>query len=692
MAEINAVTDLTYDEDIAIITLNAPPVNALSNRVLEGLFEAFVQAKESSATAIVFICEGRTFVAGADISQLGDTKQGPSLQDLQALVEAIPKPVVAAIHGTALGGGLELALCAHYRVAVATARFGLPEVKLGLMPGAGGTQRLPRLVGVDRALSMVTSGEPMLAAEAAAAGLVDELVPEDRLRAEAVDFARRAVREGRPLVRVRDSNIRLDEARGQPGLFAAFRTANARKFRGFLAPDCNIRAVEAAVNLPFEQGLKEERRLFLELLKTPHFAAQRYYFFAERQAKKIPDVPVETPTREITNVGVIGAGTMGGGIAMNFADAGIPVTIIETRQEALERGLSVVRKNYERIAARASHQAGWVDERMGLIKGSLDMVALKDVDLVVEAAFERMEVKQDIFSRLDAICKSSAILASNTSYLNLDEIAMATEHPERVVGLHFFSPANVMKLLEIIRGAHTAKDVVATAMQLSKQIGKVGVTVGVAHGFVGNRMLLPRQREAEALVMEGVMPWEIDRVLYEFGFPMGPFAMRDLAGLDIGWDKEKSKHATVREVLCEMGRFGQKTGAGYYDYDENRAARPSLAVESIVSEFIAKAGATPREISDEEIIERCLYPMINEGAKILEEGMVSRASDIDVVWVNGYGWPVYRGGPMYYANQIGLDEILSKLRGLRENIGEAFAPAALLEKLVAEGKTFADLK
>jgi len=690
MTEINSVTTLTQDGDVAIVTLNSPPVNALSANVRDGLHEGFKQAIASDARAVVLICDGRTFIAGADITEFGGAMKGASLPDVQAMMENSPKPVIAAIHGTALGGGLEVALCAHYRVAVPSARLGLPEVNLGLLPGAGGTQRLPRIAGVEKALEMVTSGRHAPAKEALAMGLVDEIVPEGQLKEAAVAFARKVVAENKPLVKVRENNTKLEAAKGQPEIFANFRKANARRFRGFLAPEYNIRCVEAAVNSnTFDEGLAVERKLFMELMTGPQSAAQRYYFFAERQAQKIPDVPDDTPTRAIKKVGVLGAGTMGGGISMNFANVGIPVTIVEVKQEALDRGLSTIRKNYERSRGAKPEET---DKRMSLLTGSLDMSEFKDCDLVIEAVFENMDIKKDVFRKLDEICKPGAILASNTSYLNIDEIASVTKRPEDVIGLHFFSPANVMKLLEVIRGDKTAKDVISTSMKLGKQIGKIAVLAGVCPGFIGNRMLSQRQREAQKLVMEGAMPWDVDRVLYDFGFPMGPFAMSDLAGLDIGWSKEKSKGETIRDVLCEMDRRGQKTGAGYYDYDENRNAKPSPVTEKIIHDFIVKSGRNPRKVSDEEILERCVYPMINEGAKILEEGKAIRSSDIDVVWVNGYGWPVYRGGPMYFGDQLGPDKVLAKMKEFQGAMGDDFKPAALLEQLAAEGKKFSDFK
>jgi 3-hydroxyacyl-CoA dehydrogenase len=693
MTAINPVTDLSKDGDVAIVTLNSPPVNALSAAVRDGLVAGFQQAKaDPDVKAIVLICDGRTFIAGADISEFGGQMKGASLFDVQKEIEESPKPVVAAIHGTALGGGLEVALCAHYRVAVPSAKCGLPEVNIGLLPGAGGTQRLPRIAGVEKALEMVTTGQHVPAKQCLEMGLVDELAPEGKLKETAIAFARKVVAEGRPLKKVRENDGKLASAKGHPEIFANYRKANARKFRGFNAPEANIKCIEAAVNLPFDEGIKAERKLFMELMTGDQSAAQRYAFFAERQANKIPDVPDDTPTIAIRKVGVIGAGTMGGGIAMNFANAGIPVTIVEVKQDALDRGLKVVRGNYERSAKGGRFTMDDVEKRMGLLAGSLKLEDLADCDLVIEAVFERMDIKKDVFGRLDGIVKQGAILASNTSYLNVDEIASATRRPEFVIGLHFFSPANVMRLLEIVRGEKTSKEVIATSMKLAKTIGKVAVLVGVCPGFVGNRMLAQRTREAQALVLEGAMPWDVDRVLYDFGFPMGPFAMGDLAGLDIGWVKEQSKSSTIREVLCEMDRRGQKTGAGYYDYDENRNAKPSPVTERIIADFRAKAGINAREISDQEILERTIYPMINEGAKILEEKKAIRASDIDTVWINGYGWPVYRGGPMYYGDRIGLDKVLAKMREFQAKMGDAFKPSALLEKLVAEGKKFGDVK
>ncbi|MBV9331990.1 MAG: enoyl-CoA hydratase/isomerase family protein [Alphaproteobacteria bacterium] len=693
MTAINPVTDLSNDGEIAVITLNSPPVNALSAAVRDGLHQGFEKAiGDGSTKAIVLICEGRTFIAGADISEFGGAQKGASLFDVQKLMEDSPKPVVAAIHGTALGGGLEVALCAHYRIAVPSARCGLPEVNIGLLPGAGGTQRLPRIAGVEKALEMVTSGQHVPAKECLAMGLVDELAPEGELKKAAIAFARRIVAENRPLKKVRENNAKLEEAKGHPEIFDKFRKANARKFRGFKAPESNIRCIEAAVNQTFEEGIATERKLFMELMTGEQSAAQRYAFFAERTANKIPDVPDDTPLIPIKKVGIIGAGTMGGGIAMNFLNAGIPVTIVEVKADALERGLGVVRRNYENSAKRGRFSMEDVEKRMGILKGSLTLEDLADCDLVIEAVFERMDIKKDVFTKLDGIVKQGAILATNTSGLNIDEIAAVTKRPEFVIGLHFFSPANVMKLLEIVRAEKTSKSVIATSMKLAKTIGKVAVLVGVCPGFVGNRMLAQRGREAQKMVLEGAMPWDVDRVLYDFGFPMGPFAMSDLAGLDIGWVKEKSKGETIRDRLCEMDRRGQKTGKGYYDYDENRNAKPSPVTEEIIRDFVTKSGRNPRTIGDQEILERCIYPMINEGAKILEEKKAIRPSDIDTVWLNGYGWPVYRGGPMYYGDQVGLDKVLARMKQFQSEMGEQFKPASLLEKLVAEKKKFADLR
>ena len=692
MAAINSAADLTLHGDVAVLTINSPPVNALSAAVRDGLRDGMrAAAADPAAKAIVLICAGRTFIAGADISEFGKPPKGATLSELQGAIEGSPKPVIAAIHGTALGGGLEVALFCHYRVAVPSAKLGLPEIKLGLLPGAGGTQRLPRLIGPEAALEVILSGNPFGAKQALAWGVVDALAEEGKLSEGALAFARKAIDEKLPLRRVRDLEDKIAPARGRNEIYEAARKANARKYRGFEAWEKAIGCVRDAVELPFDQGMANERAAFMELVQSRQSQAQRHVFFAERQVWKIADVPDDTPTLPIQKVGVIGAGTMGGGISMNFLNVGIPVTIVETEQAALDRGLGVIRKNYENTASKGRMTSADVEARMGALKGTLDLNALADCDLIIEAVFENMAIKKEIFAKLDKIAKPGAILASNTSYLNIDEIASATKRPESVLGMHFFSPANVMRLLEVVRGAKTSKPVIATAMQIAKKIGKVGALVGVCHGFVGNRMLEQRQREAQKLILEGAMPWDVDRVLYDFGMPMGPFAMSDLAGLDIGWSKATTSSSTIREILCEHDRRGQKTGAGFYDYDENRNPKPSPVVEKIILDFAASKGINRRTISDEEILERCIYPMINEGAKILEEGKAQRASDIDIVWINGYGWPVYRGGPMFYADTVGLDKVLAGMKHFQATMGDAFKPAPLLEKLVAEGRGFKDL-
>jgi 3-hydroxyacyl-CoA dehydrogenase len=685
MTQLTDTVRLETEGEIALIIVDNPPVNALSWHVRQGLFDGMTKAVADGAAGIVVICEGRTFIAGADISEFSGAPKGPGLHEVQDAMENAPVPVIAAIHGTALGGGLEVALCAHYRVAVSSAKFGLPEVNLGLLPGAGGTQRLPRLTGVPKALEMMTSGRHISTAEAREAGLVDEVTDGD-LRSAAVAFARRAVAEKMPLARVRDRDDKVLEARGNTEMFAKFRASIARKTRGFLAPEYNIQCIEAAANLPFDEGMAVERRLFTELMTGSQSAAQRYAFFAERAANKVPDIPADTPVVDVARCGVLGAGTMGGGIAMNFANVGIPVTIVERDQAALDRGLGVVRKNYERSAANGSIPAAAVEQRMALITGSTNKADFANCDLVIEAVFEDMDLKKSIFAELDQICKPGAIMASNTSALDVNEIAAVTSRPESVIGMHFFSPANVMKLLEVVRGEKSSDTTVATAMAISKKINKVAVLVGVCHGFVGNRMLFMRGAEAERMILEGATPAQVDRVLYEFGFPMGPFAMMDLAGLDIGWKEETSSSSTVREVLCENGRRGQKNGRGYYTYDpETRASTPDPEVEQLIKDFAVTQGVAQREISDQEVLERCLYPMINEGAKILEEKIAIRGSDIDVVWVNGYGWPLYRGGPMHWADSVGLGEIANKIRGYSASLGgKHWELSPLLARLAAE--------
>ena len=685
MSTINDVTKLEVKDNIAILTLNSPPVNALSAPVREGLDKGIRQAiKDNRVDAIILICTGRTFIAGADISEFGKEPKGPSLFEVQDELENSPKPIIAAIHGTALGGGLEVALTCHYRIAVPSAKCGLPEVSLGLLPGAGGTQRLPRLVGVEQALKMVTSGIHLSADKCLKSGLIDKLANEGQLMDDSILFAKEILSENKPLRKVRDINEKVEAARGNEELFSDFRKSIARKTRGFLAPEYNIQCIEAAVNQSFNEGIKIEKGLFLKLITGSQSAAQRYFFFSQRQVAKIPDIPKETEKKEIKEIGIIGAGTMGGGIAMNFANAGLPVTIIEQSQERLDKGIGIIRKNYENTASKGRITIQDVEHRMSLISGDVSMEALSNKDMIIEAVFENMELKKEIFSKLNTIAKQGAILATNTSGLDINEIASTTNRPESVIGLHFFSPANVMKLLEVVRGEKTSKEVIATSMAMAKSIGKVAALVGVCPGFVGNRILAQRQREANKLILEGALPWDIDNALFDFGFPMGPFAMSDLAGLDIGWNKETSRGETIREKLCEGGRFGQKSGKGFYTYDENRNKSPDPEVEDLIKTFAQEKQIKTRSIEKEEILQRCLYPMINEGFKILEEGMAIRASDIDIVWINGYGWPVYEGGPMFYGNQIGFGKILDWLKKMEEEHGDDFTPSPYLEKVVKE--------
>ncbi|MEM6703201.1 MAG: 3-hydroxyacyl-CoA dehydrogenase NAD-binding domain-containing protein [Acidobacteriota bacterium] len=691
MVSFSPSVELENRNGIGLLWVDNPPVNAQSQHVREGLQKAFAHLSEDeSVKAVVLLCRGRTFIAGADIKEFGRPRLPPDTNEIRVQMEALDKPLVAAIHGTALGGGLETAMCCHYRVAVPSAKVGLPEVKLGILPAGGGTQRMPRLVGVERALDLIVSGRHVPAAEAVDLGILDALVGEDALESDALAFARKLVDEDAPLRRLRDVETHRDAPRENPQLFAEFRRRIARKTRGFNAPEACIQCVEAAATLPFDEGLRREAELSAQLHADPQSKAQRHYFFAERAARKIADVPKETPERRIARVGVLGAGTMGGGISMNFASMGLPVRIVEREQEALERGLGIVRKNYERTAKRGGITAAQVDERMELLGGGTDFEALADCDLIIEAVFENMELKKEIFRKLDGVAKPGAILATNTSYLDVNEIAAATNRPQDVIGMHFFSPANIMKLVEVVRGDKTAPDVIATAMGVSRRIDKIPVLVGVCHGFVGNRMLAKRREQADKLVLEGALPWDVDRVLYDFGLPMGPFRMSDLAGLDIGWSAETSTSSTLREVLCERGRRGQKTGKGYYVYDaESRAASPDPEVEELVAEFSKKLGIERREINDQEILERCLYPMVNEGARILEEGVAQRASDIDVIWVNGYGWPVYTGGPMFWAEQLGLAEVASAYERYAEALGaDDWQLSPRLRKLAAAGDGF----
>ena len=660
-------------DDILVIISDNPPVNALGAAVRQGLEAAVKQGvADEAVSAMVIRCDGRTFFAGADITEFGKPPVEPMLPVLVDMIEASSKPVVAAIHGTALGGGCEVALGCHYRVATASAKLGTPEVKLGLLPGAGGTQRLPRIAGVRIALEMTAKGDPISAKQAQAAGLIDRIAGEDSLADDAIAFAREVAAK-RPIPRASEREVQPEAEAVE-----AFKKENGRRFRGFDAPAANIACVEkAASGASFADGIAFERQEFMRLMNGTQSAAQRHIFFAERQAAKIDDLPADVQLRPIARVGVIGAGTMGGGIAMNFLSAGIPVRIVEMQQEALDRGTGVMRRNYEASAAKGRMTADQVERAMGLLAPTLAFDDLADCDLIIEAVYENMEVKKDIFTRLDRLAKPGAILASNTSYLDIDEIAAVTQRPGDVVGMHFFSPANVMKLLEVVRGAKTAPDVLATVMALAKTIRKVAVVAGVTYGFIGNRMLMPRQVEATKLLLEGATPEQIDRVHTEFGMPMGPFQMADLAGVDIGWHRDPSRIESIRDALAAENRWGQKTKAGFYDYDDQRRPSNSPRVAEIIDEFRRQSGVTPRTISDEEIVARTLYTMVNEGALILAEGKAQRASDIDVVWIYGYGWPVHRGGPMFWAQSEGLDKVVDGL----ERHGFTVAPTL---KLAAE--------
>ncbi|MBK8133556.1 MAG: enoyl-CoA hydratase/isomerase family protein [Gammaproteobacteria bacterium] len=687
----------TRDGEIGVITVANPPVNALSQPVRAGLKDA-VQAglADAGVKAMVLICDGATFIAGADIREFGKPLAAPSLVPVIDAMEASDKPIVAAIHGTALGGGLEVALGCHYRVAVPGARVGLPEVNLGLLPGAGGTQRLPRLVGVEKALDFIVQGTHVPAAEARRLGLLDELIEGD-LKTGAIAFARRVLAENRGVKRA----SALPVAPVATDFFANYEAGIARRLRGFKAPFNIIKAVQAAAELPFAEGMKREAELFQELMTSSESRAQRHVFFAEREVAKIPGLPKDTAQREIKTAAVIGAGTMGGGIAMNFANAGIPVTLLEINREALDRGIAVIRKNYEATASKGRLTTADVEKRMGLITPSTAYDDIKQADVVIEAVFENMDIKKEVFRTLDSVAKPGAILATNTSTLNVDEIASATKRPQDVIGMHFFSPANVMRLLENVRGKQTANDVIATVMNLSRRIGKIGALVGVCDGFVGNRMLHQRTREAMFLVEEGARPEQIDKVLYDFGFPMGPFAMADMAGLDVGYkvrqERRKAGKIEPRESqwidrIVEMGRHGQKTNAGIYRYADGRTPLPDPEIERLIAQCARDAGIAQRQISDQEILERCLYPMINEGAKILEEGIAARALDIDIIWINGYGFPAYRGGPMFWADEIGLKTVCEAYRKYAGQFGDTYwKPAPLLEKLAREGKGFYDL-
>ncbi|HEY2842230.1 MAG TPA: 3-hydroxyacyl-CoA dehydrogenase NAD-binding domain-containing protein [Bryobacteraceae bacterium] len=680
--------------DVAVIEVNHPPVNALSQAVRAGLLAAIREADaDAGVRAVVIRCQGTTFIAGADISEFGKPPQAPHLPEVTEAIENCSKPVVAAIHGTALGGGFEIALACHYRVAASDAKVGLPEVKLGLMPGAGGTQRLPRLIGAQRALQMIVEGEPVPAAKALEWGAIDKIAD----IAEMADIAEiaKVAAGGARLCRT----SQLPSPAAPPELFAEAQRTAATKQRGLIAPQRCIEIVRVATTTDFAEGVQQERAAFLTLRQSPQAAALRHAFFGERTVARHPSLPAETPVREVRSAGIIGAGTMGSGIAMCFANAGLPVTLLESDGEALERGVETIRRNWASSVARGRMTEAQLAQRMDLIRPTLSYDDLSGADLLIEAAFEDLAVKKQVFEKMDQVARAGAILATNTSYLDVATIAGFTRRPQDVVGMHFFSPAHVMKLVENVRTPETAADVLATVMKLGKKLGKVAVLVGGCDGFVGNRMLAQRTREAYFLLEEGALPEQVDRALYEFGFPMGPFAVGDLSGLDIGWRNRKSRahlrkpgvrDSNLLDKVCEMGRLGQKTGAGWYRYEKgNRSPLPDPVIEQLIVEHSRQAGIERRVIGDQEIVERCLYSMINEGARILAEGVAARPLDVDMVWLHGYGFPAHRGGPMFYADQVGLDRVLEQIRLFENRLGADFWTAApLLEKLADAGQGF----
>jgi 3-hydroxyacyl-CoA dehydrogenase len=687
---LSELVTLRNEGDVAVITIDNPPVNALSHAMRSALVEALAQARaDAGAKAIVIVCAGRTFIAGADISEFGKPVRAPTTLDVIAAIEASEKPVVAALHGTPLGGGLEVALACHYRVAAPGTRAGLPEIKLGLMPGAGGTQRLPRLVGMDKAMGMILTGDQIPATEAHEFGLIDAIFEGD-LAAGAVAFARG--RAGSPLVLAKHRDEKLAPLRADVEKFDVAATAALKRARGRKAPASAIEALRGALTAPVERALARERALFLELVASEESKAQRHIFFAEREAAKLPDIAAIKPT-EVRRAAVIGAGTMGGGIAMCFANAGIPVQVVEADDAALARGLDTVAANYRSASARGTLAADEAQARIDRVIGTTDLGAVADADIVIEAVFEDMTVKHEVFAALDRIAKPSAVLATNTSYLDVDALARGTSRPEAVVGMHFFSPAHIMRLLEVVRGAATSPQTLATAIAVGRKIGKIPAVVGVCHGFVGNRMHRVRGTEGERLLLDGALPQGVDAAMTEFGFPMGPFAAADLAGLDIGWRMRKAQglRAPIADLLCEQGRFGQKTGRGFYRYAQgSRTGEPDPEVAELIAAERARRDLVAGQIGKDEIVERLIYPMINEGARILAEGIAQRPGDIDVIWVYGYGFPAWRGGPMHYADAIGLGHIRDRLTAFAERTGDAtLRPAPLLAKRADEGKGFA---
>jgi 3-hydroxyacyl-CoA dehydrogenase len=695
------LVQFTKSREVAVITINNPPVNALSPGVPEGISKAIDELqRDPGVKAAVLLGGGNTFIAGADIKEFGKIvagkPRGAGLLPLLVKIEDSPKPVVMAIHGTAFGGGLEVAMAGHYRVATRSAKVGQPEVKLGIIPGAGGTQRLPRLAGIAKAVEMCAEGNPVSAEDAFNAGIIDKLVDGDFLT-EAIAFAKSIA--DNPAPKTRERNNKLGTPEQNAPIFAAARENARKKQRGMTAPLAAIDAIEAATKLPFEGGCQLEQKLFNECLFSPQSKALIHVFFGEREVAKIPDVPKDTPVIPVKTAAVVGAGTMGGGIAMVLANAGIPVLVKEADQAALDRGMAAIQKNYANSVKRGRFTQQFVDERLKLIRPTLSFDGFSGVDLVIEAVFEGMALKKEVFAQLDKICKLGAILATNTSTLSIDEIASSTSRPQFVIGTHFFSPANVMRLLEIVRGKATSKEVIATCMQLSKKLGKVGVLVGNCRGFVGNRMFHPYVRESVFLLEEGASVEQVDSALYDFGMAMGPLAVGDLAGLDVGWrirkeyrhlEKPGIRQAFAGDRLCEMGRFGQKTSAGWYKYDENRRPTPDPEVAELIKKWAKEAGIPQRQISREEIVDRCIYALVNEGARILEEGYALRAVDIDIIYLNGYGFPAYRGGPMCYADTVGLRNVYNRILEFRRQHGEIWEPAPLLKELAEQGKSFAD--
>jgi 3-hydroxyacyl-CoA dehydrogenase len=681
---------------VGIIWINNPPVNAISLGVRSAIIDGVQNLAADPEIKIgVLACEGRTFMAGADITEFGKPPQSPSLHDAINAVEASPKIIVAAIHGTAFGGGLEVALGCNYRVGIASAKIGLPEVKLGILPGAGGTQRLPRLIGVEAALNIIVSGDPVPATQAAKAGVIDQIVEGDLL-AGALEYVEELLRTNAPLRKIRDLEV---QASLPAGFFAEARARIAKEKKNLFSPQRIVDALEAAATLPFDAGMKRERELFLQCLANSQAKALQHVFFAERKVSNVPNLDKEVKRRDIKSVAVIGAGTMGGGITMNFLNVGIPVTLLEVKQEALDRGIGVIRKNYENSAAKGKLTHVQVEERMALLKPTLAYEDFAQADLIIEAVFETMAVKKEVFGRLDKVAKPGTILASNTSYLSIDEIAQSTSRPADVLGMHFFSPANVMRLLEIVRGEKTSQDVLATIVDLAKRINKVGVVCGNRDGFIGNRMLGGYSYQALLMLLEGALPEQIDAALRNFGMPMGVLQMSDLAGLDIGYKSRKDRDPNSydgrvtrsADLLVEMGRLGQKTQAGYYDYTpSDRTPKPSSVVTGIIEQVSRELGITRRRFTDDEIVERCFLALMNVGCEVLREGVAYRASDIDIVYLYGYGFPAYRGGPMFWAeNEVGLKTALDKLRAYSAATGGVWLKVSpLLEQLVADGKGF----